>query len=299
MFLTPRPISALPPSAGRLNASLAVDYSSVYVDESGPQYRFLMDMEIAVVGLSFAYGLTSRAAIRLDMPLVNMSGGFLDGFLENYHDLLGVGNYGRENRPRDSFAYRVDKGGSAWIEGDAGGLRLADVTLSGQWLLFSSSGAAALHASLLTSLKLPAGEPRHGYGSGRLDAGLFLPAQYESGPWSFFTMPGFIWHGDPDSRGADVAARSSITLFIGAAYAYNDRWQWLAQLNYFSSPVERTGIALLDDGAFELALGFRTALNPNWQVEFVFSEDIFTRAAPDFTIHLGLLRSFNALGNKP
>jgi hypothetical protein len=295
MFLTPRPVSALPPGQGVLNAALAIDYSSVYVNESSSQWRILMDMETTVGDLSFAYGITDRVAVRLNIPLVNMSGGFLDGFLKSYHDALGVGDYGRENRPQNSFAYQINKGGAAWIEADSGGLRLADMTLSAQWALLSESSGSPWHVSLLTSLKLPTGDARQGYGSGRMDAGFFLPAQYESGPWSVYAMPGVLLHSDPETAGADVSARDGISLFIGAGYAYSERWQWLAQLNYFSSPVEKTGIGKLDDGAIELELGFRRILNPDWHIEFAFCEDIFTRSAPDFTVHLGLVRSFSGL----
>lgn len=298
MFLTPRPVSALTPAAGGMEATLAVDYSSVYVNESSRQWLVLMDMELAVVDMSVAYGLTRRAAIRLDVPLVHMTGGFMDGFLKDYHDALGVGNYGRENRPENSFAYRIDKAGATWLEGDSGGLRLADVTVSGQYALLSPSAGAPVHASLLASLKLPTGDPHQGYGSGRVDAGIFVPAQYQTGPWTIYGMPGLIWHGDPDTLGADVSARASLSVFLGAAYAASRRWQWLAQLNYFSSPLEETGIATLDDGAIELELGLRRILNPDWHIEVAFCEDIFTISAPDFTVHLGLVRSFGRSGKR-
>ncbi|KJS29324.1 MAG: hypothetical protein VR64_21075 [Desulfatitalea sp. BRH_c12] len=289
LFLTPRPASALTPPAGGWRAALAIDYSSIYVDESSRQWNFLADMETAVVDLSVVYGLSNRAAIRLDMPLVHMGGGFLDSFLESYHDALGVSNYGRENRPKDSFAYRIDREGSLWFEGESGGLHLADITISGQWTIFPSIAGYHAYSSMLVSLKVPTGDSRHGYGSGRWDAGVFLPTEWRRNQWSLYAMPGFMWHSDPDTRGADVSARNAFSMFVGAAYAYSEQWHWMAQLNYFSSPIEKTGVALVDDGAYELALGFRRTLNDAWHLEFAFCEDIFTKAAPDFSLHLGVV----------
>jgi hypothetical protein len=298
MFLSPRPVPVRPPDRGVLEACLSVDYNSVYVDEHNSQWRILMDMEMTVVDLAFAYGLSNRAAIRLEIPLVNMSGGFLDGFLENYHNALGVGNYGRENRPKNQFAYRIEKDGDLWLEGDPGGLHLADATISAQIALLPVSTGSRRQASLLAALKVPTGRSRYGFGSGRLDAALFLPIEVGSHPWSVFAMPGFIWHSDPKTRAADISARPSISFLVGTAYAYSERWRLLAQLNYFSSPVEKTGIAMIDDGGIELALGFRYHLDSRWNLEFAFCEDLFTRSAPDFNLHLGLTRSFSGLLNK-
>jgi hypothetical protein len=296
MFLSPPPVSARLPDEGVLNASFSVDYSSVYVDRSSSRWGILMDMEIAVAQFAIAYGLSKRAAFRLEIPLVHMTGGFLDGFLESYHDTLGVSNYGRKNRPKNSFAYFLQKDGAVWLEGDAGGLQLADATLTAQWSLIPASADSHGSASLLAALKAPSGRAKYGTGSGHWDAGIFLPMELGSGSWALFVMPGYIYHSDPDTRGADVSARPSITFLIGARYAYNDHLMLLGHLNYFSSPIEKTGIGMLDDGGVELALGFRYIWNPAWRIEFAFCEDLFTRAAPDFTLHLGITRSFTGWG---
>ena len=293
IFLSPRPVSAQLPGQGALEAALSVDYSSVYFDEHGQTYDFLMDMEILVTELSLVYALTERLGLRLNVPLVSMNSGFLDGFLEGYHDALGVGNYGRENRPSNSFAYHMAHGGSPWVEGSTGEFGWADITISAQWEMLRPGGARRWQSSILASLKAPTGNPDYGYGSGRWDGGLFLPTQWSFEHWALHLMPGYIYHGDPETLGAEVTARNSYSLFGGAAYAYNERWTWLAQLSYFSSPIEETGVARIDDGALELALGFRRIMNPNWRLEFAFCEDPFTLAAPDFTVHLGLAWSYS------
>ena len=131
-----------------------------------------------------------------------------------------------------------------------------------------------------------------------MDAGLFLPTQWDGRKWSFFLMPGYIWHSDPETQGADVSARGSYSMFGGIGFASSDRMKWFVQINYSSSPIEDTGISIIDDGAVELSLGFRRILNKNWHVEFAFCEDIFTRSAPDFNVHLGLVWSCNFLEDR-
>lgn len=288
IFLAPRPVSAQVPDQGALEAGLVMDYSSIYFDQHSENYAFLMDMETLVAELSLAYGLTERLGVRLQVPLVSMNSGFLDGFLESYHDALGLSNYGRENRPHDSFAYYMGRGGEPWVEGSAGEFGWADITLSAQWALFPAVQGRRWQSSLMASIKAPTGDPDYGYGSGRWDAGLFMPTQWSFQRWTLHLMPGFIYHDDPETLGAEVAARESYSLFGGAAYHHNELWTWMAQLNYFSSPLEETGVARIDDGALELALGFRRILSRRWRIEFAFCEDPYTLAAPDFTVHLGL-----------
>jgi hypothetical protein len=182
----------------------------------------------------------------------------------------------------------MSKGGEPWVEGSSAEFGWADITISAQWAVHRAGGAQRWRSSLIASAKAPTGNPDYGYGSGRWDAGIFFPNQWSFGHWALHLMPGFIYHDDPETLGADVQARESYSLFGGAAYAYNERWIWLAQMNYFSSPIEETGVERIDDGALELALGFRRVLGPNWRMEFAFCEDPFTLAAPDFTVHLGL-----------
>lgn len=289
LFLNPRPVPAHLPDQGAVRANAALEYSSVYFDQRSTRWDVLMDMEMTVVDLSVTYGLTPRLALRLDVPLVSMNSGFLDGFLESYHDALGVGNYGRENRPRDTFAYEVRKDDRLWLEGESGGFRWSDIALSAQWALLQGAGDGRWTGALMGSVKLPTGSAGRGYGSGAWDAGLFLPLQWASGPLTVYMMPGFIWHGAPDTAGADVSARNSCSMFLGAAYDYGPRWRWLAQLNYFTSPLEKTGIERLDDGALELALGFQRMIDAYRYVEFAFCEDPFTLAAPDFNIRLAVV----------
>jgi len=244
-------------------------------------------MEMTTIDLALAYGFASRLAIALEMPLVSMNDGFLDGFLENYHNALGLPNYGREERPKNAFGYRITKLGQTWIDGESSGFQWADMTCSLQLQLTPPAPRRSFDASLLGRIKLPVGDAERGLGSGQYDYGLYLPMQWSWRPWTLYFMPGLAILNDPDIPAAHVAARNSWSLFAAVGYAYSEHLNLLGQLNYFTSPIERTGISELDDGGLELALGFQYDLDRNWVLEFAFCEDL-TRAAPDFSLHLGL-----------
>jgi hypothetical protein len=285
IFLSPRPTPAAVPTKGALQMRAAVDYSRVSFYQSSNQWDVFEDMEMTVVDLSLKYGLTSRVALRLDVPLVSMNSGFLDHYVNDYHEALGVPTIGSDN----VFNYMVSKEGQVWIQGESGLVQLTDITVSGQWQILRPASSSGWSASLLASLKLPTGEVQNGYGSGRMDVGLFAPAQWLGTAWSFYLMPGVILPSDPQTHGVTVSARTSLSFFAGSVYAFNERWQGLLQVNYFSSPLEVTGIPKIDDGACEMTLGARYLTSKQWSCELAFVEDLLTTAAPDFTVHLGVI----------
>lgn len=286
LFLKPRPVAVHGPARGDLEVSVAAEYSNTFFDRRNDRWDVLMDMEILIADVSLVFSPASRTRLRLDVPLVSMGRGFLDGLLENYHDAIGVSNYGREKRPKNDYAFRVTKDGRPWVQGEPGALQIADMSLSAQYEFMKERGKLKMSGSLLMSLKLPTGDPDRGLGSGAFDFGIYLPMRWSAAPWSFFLMPGAGLIGDPQTMGADVSARNNVALFGGVAYDYNPRVTWLVQLNYYTTPIERTGLDALDEGALELDIGFHRLLAEDWILEFAFAEDL-TRALPDFNLRLG------------
>jgi hypothetical protein len=217
-----------------------------------------------------------------------MQDGFLDGFLENYHDFLGVGNYDRDKRPKNEFSHRAAKEGRMWFQGESSGFRIGEISVSSQLALPALRlGGHPLHCSLLGTLKVPVGDTASGVGSGKYDVGFFLPVKWKGHRWRFHLMPGAIWIDDPETLGAQVSAQNCISLFIGADYDYSRKWRLLAQFNYYSSPFEKTGLDELDSGALELSFGIQRTLSKSLYWELAFCEDL-TRAVPDFNIRTGM-----------
>jgi hypothetical protein len=293
VVLTPRAVSAELPGQGTLETTFALEYSNTYFDYRNSRWELLIDMEVLVADLSIVYGVCETFAIRLDLPMISMQDGFLDGFLENYHDFLGVSNYNRENRPKNDFAYRVAKDGELWIQGEAAAWQLGEARFSTQFSLPAVKIAGQpLNSSFLATVKIPTGDAGKGLGSERFDVGFFLPIHWKRSRWSVHLMPGALWIDDPKTLGAQVSARNSVSLLAGTAFEYNDKWRWLAQLNYYTSPFEKTGLDELDDGALELSFGFQRTLSQSLYWEFAFGEDL-TLAVPDFNIRLGMTWRFN------
>lgn len=292
MFLTPHPDSPGVVPEDRFKLSLSADYSSIFVNETSADWNTLIDMEMTVLDFLFEYGMTEYLTLSLDIPLISMDGGFLDGFLEDYHDTFGFPNYGREERPKNEFAYSLTKNGQEWFSAESGGLRLADGSISAKLSLtdeetglFQKNRFSSTSVSLAYTLKIPAGDEDAGFGSGGFDHGFSVLSQFRFPSFALYLNPSVFFLSDPETSGPDISVNTIFGMFAGGEYALSDSWTLAAQLNYYTSPFENTGISQLDDDSLELALGFICELTPAVSLEFAFCEDL-THSAPDFNIHV-------------
>lgn len=87
-------------------------------------------MEIAELALRYSGQISDSFGFGVELPLFNFNSGVLDSFLESYHDLFGLPDYGRSERPRNDFLYEVWKDGKLLIKGSSGKTGVGDVRLS-------------------------------------------------------------------------------------------------------------------------------------------------------------------------
>jgi len=282
MFLTPEPDSPRLIEKEHLLVSVSADYTSLYIDEANSEWSALMDMEMTVMDLSLSYGLSSRLNIGMTFPWISMNDGFLDGPLEDYHGFTGFPDYGKDKGPVDEFGYGIFADDKPWLDAESGGLHLGDSVVSIKVQMIDARQGLA--SSLQTLLKIPTGDSKHGFGSGRPDAGIVMLNRYGISPLAFYLNPGYVLLSDPETQGADVQVRDIMTLLMGIEYQADDTWSLLGQINAMSSPLGNTGIAQMDENSLELAMGLCASMSNSMVFEFAFCEDL-TRTAPDFTVH--------------
>ena len=285
MFLNPMPATALPLPEKAIRLSPAVDYSSVYVDQDSGNWEVVMDMELMVVDLTMEYGLTRNLTLRLQPVFVHMSRGFLDNFLESYHDRLGVSNGGRESRPQDAFGYWIYYDNQEWLTGKEGGLHLADSQVSMRYCVVRNSKAVPVDFSVAYILKIPLGDAAYGFGSGKFDHGIHLLSRLRLDPVSIYLNGGYNILSDPETNGADIKVDNTVSLFAGLEYAYSPDLSLIVQTNYFASPFRDVAFSQFEEGGFALDLGFVVQLSRQTMLEFAFGEDLAASGAPDFNLH--------------
>ncbi len=285
-LLTPLPEGPDVVPEGHFSGTLAVDYSSIYFDSSSSHWKVLMDMETTVITCRLAYGVSERLMIDLGVPFIRMSGGFLDGFLDQYHSAFGFPNYGRENRPDNQFGYVLQHDGADLVYPLAESFRPGDIDL-GLKLALPASGGGHLRSSLRLAVQAPTGDSEQWMGNGGWDWGLALPTRVEAGNLFFYITPSLAINAAAGSKEKRLETKPIWGMLAAVEYEYSRNWSWIGQVNIYSPAFIKTGIDDLDQDSIELAVGFRFRGPLGLLYEAAFCEDL-SRVAPDFTLHLAL-----------
>lgn len=123
------PAPSAPGSGWRWTAGF--DYASLieYNIAAYDMDSYVLDAEISRLTLSLGRDLSPRYFIEAATSLSNAESGFMDGFINWYHGLLGLDIPERELRPLDEFAYRVDLPDGSTLVRDPGST-VGDIRLS-------------------------------------------------------------------------------------------------------------------------------------------------------------------------
>jgi hypothetical protein len=158
---TPLGFEPLRPSRpGRWSGELALDYASTI--EHTPEATtesYDLDSEVLRLRLRVARDLGPAAFVAADAVVGGSYGGFLDGFLDWYHGLLGITVEERDRRPHNAFLYRIELPGGSPIVRQASALFLGDTRISAGLRRGDRLQAVA-------SLTLPTSTAPAGYGRG-------------------------------------------------------------------------------------------------------------------------------------
>jgi hypothetical protein len=152
------------PAAGRRATRLSVDYASsieanAVAAERGP--RALIDAELLRLSAGVTHELGGDAFALADVSLDGAYAGFLDGFLDWYHGLLGITMPERDDRPSNAFAYEVVTPDGGRVARRPSALHLGDVRLG----LGKRHGS---RAQSVVSVTVPTATGPGGYGRGVL-----------------------------------------------------------------------------------------------------------------------------------
>jgi hypothetical protein len=149
---------------GRWSGSLALDYASAVEHESEPGARYDLDSEILRLRLRVARAVGVEGFVELDAGVGAGYPGFLDGFLDWYHGLIGITLRERERRPRNAFLYQLELPDGQLLSRRSTGVFLGDVRLS-------AGLRHGRHLQTVATVTLPTSTAPTGYGRGVVAGG--------------------------------------------------------------------------------------------------------------------------------
>jgi hypothetical protein len=249
------------PRAGHWTTSLSLDYASTIEYNQLSAASYVLDSEILRLRLQAARDLDRRAFLQLDAEVGGAYNGFLDGFLDWYHRLLGIKIEERERRPRDAFLYEITLPGKSTIERRPSNLFLGDVS-AGLGIRLTPK------LQTLLSITLPTTTGPAGYGRGVPSASLLSSLRLVLDPRVVYE--GSLGLGYTPSHGALASVER--TVFVAASsglrYRFWGRQSLYANLFLHNPYYHRTTLPGLDrrDMALDFGWLLATRRGPEWRI---------------------------------
>jgi len=174
--------------------------------------QFLIDGELNVVDLTVHVGLTPHLSASLRMGYLGYSGGFMDSFIQGFHDLLGIGQAGREFIGKGDFQILFMNDGESLVLHDrpsSGGV--TDPTLSLTYSFPKTTKGWSF--SIEGAIKPPVADRDDWLSSGSWDVGVQASAQRIWGKNAVVLNLAVVAPGDFNIEGGfDPAALPSANL---------------------------------------------------------------------------------------
>lgn len=287
LHLPPAAAAMLP--AGDVQVRLDSAYSSLFLLGSEGNRSWLMDGEYLRVGTGIRVGLGAGVELATEIPVAHTSGGFLDGFVIDYHDLFGLPDQGRDSYPKDEYRVEAVRGNTTVWEVERDGFELLDVPLYASVALLPT-GTERLGVAARGGIELPTGDDERGYGNGEVDASLGIVLDYRLDAMALYGHVQHTFAGTPDRTQRSGLEFADVTSLGGAAELplASDLHAFL-QVEWERSTLRNFGLPVTDRDQLLFWVGCRWQTTAALGVEVGFGEDLQGLASPDFTAWLGMV----------
>ena len=269
--------------------ALDVANSSILTRESNE--AIILDGETYRLSLTMRRGINSKTELGVEVPLIAHSNGFMDNFIEGWHDTFGLTNAQRNKTTSNTLHYRYSVNNINVFEIDNPNEGIGDIRIFAARQLHRSANSAL---SVHTSLKLPTGDAEKLHGSGAADLSVSLAHIKRN--WlttlqlSSFANGGVLLLG----KGDVLSHLQKSALLFGSTGLIWDQHEVIdlkAQLDFHSS-VYNSGLNQLGNATVQLTIGGSVRLGSSTRLDVGIGENLLTDTTPDFLINLVLKSNY-------
>jgi hypothetical protein len=250
---------------------------------AGQAENLIIDAETTQVDLQWMKRINHRWLAGLSIPLVHHGSGELDGFIDNYHDVLQLPQGDRRKRPQDQFQIFYQKGDEIRFDQRNSVSGVGDISLLAGYALRESD---TRKVTLFTRLQFPSGEQQELTGSGRTNIAGWIAATWKPEPVLALSAD-FGWVISPAARTVIGEHKELIGFGSGAIqWNVNSRLNLVIQLDAHSTIFTDGNVDLLGSAVL-MIMGGTFELKPGLNLEISVSEDIQVNASPDVSLQVG------------
>lgn len=287
----PAPDAARVLRRGQRQARVSLEAANNFLSVASVNESLELDGETHRVSLVFKTA-TASGEWGIEIPYLSHSSGFLDNFIDDWHQFFGLPRGGRENVPFDQLRFIYTRNGVERLHVTDASRGIGDIRLLAGW---QQPGRGTADVALRASLKLPTGDAEQLHGSGAADFALWLTAACATGScgetvaWNAHAGALLIGRGDVLSE-----QQRRLVAFGGAGVAYRP-WQptvFKAELRGHSSFYRDSSLKPLGVSSFQLILGGTLIVDKDVAVDIGVTEDIRGKTAPDVSLLLSIRADF-------
>ena len=252
-----------------------------------PGENYLVDLESAQMDLTVTYQFTEAWGAYLIVSGASFGGGMLDGFIEDFHQLIGQQDFGRPATTRNDYNLLFDLKAGEYAAYDAPGSGgLLDPVLGLRYTRTSDDERWRL--SLESAIKVPLADRDKALSTGRTDAGVQASLQRFSGRNAFYLNVAAVYYAGMDNL-VPEPEQLLPTVVVGYERRMTPRTNLVFQ-GYVSRSVygqEQTGLAELTGTKYQLSAGVHHRRGAHL-ISFALTENLQNiNNTPDVAVQFG------------
>lgn len=287
-FGFPGALPARLPAAGETRVAATLNWANAAAVETTDRYDYTLDAELRELRFRVEYALGPRVAAFMELPWREVSGGSLDGVVEDWHDLFGLPDGSRGKLPRNQLLVEYGQDGDLLLHLDRETSGIADIPVALGYQVATSDGNSL--AGWLT-VKLPAGEANGFTGSGATDVAVSLSGESRlADRWQLFGQVDAVWLG----RGEVLPAWQEQFAWSALAGLTWNAWRALDLTVQLHANSRVFDVVATDFAGDAVVLGFGGSYRTRggWRFDLGVSEDLDVKASPDAVFNFAVRRGF-------
>ena len=256
-----------------------------------PGENYLVDLELGQVDLTVNYQMSERWGAYLIASGASFGGGFMDGVIESFHELIDNPKFGRPAAARNDYNVLFDLKGSQYAAFEAPGSGgLLDPVLGVRYTRTTDDDR--WRVSVESAVKIPLADRQGALSTGNTDVGMQVSVQRFSGRHAIYLNLSGVYYAGMSNLVTEPA-RVLPTLVAGYERRMTPRTNFIFQ-TYVSRSVfqrEQTDLSELRGSKIQLSGGIHHRRGPHL-LTFAITENIGNiNNTPDIGLQMGY--SFN------